>query len=398
MAHFAVRAIAIGNEAISARFGLQHEREVFSAHGGLLRHHIVFAHNAFHYFSCKVGLGRAVDGRWVVAVEMELGLGIESRAQVLGNLLHARFNEVEHFNAERAHGALNDAEVGHHVGGFACVDHGDRNNAGIDWFFVAGDDGLESLNQLASHGHRVDAIVGQRCMAAFAANGNFEFVARRHDRAGADGKGAHLGAWPVVHAKHGLHGELVKHAVFDHFTRTTTTFFGRLEYEVHGAIEVAVFGEVLGSRQKHGGVAIVAASVHLAGVLAGMRKGVELLHGQGVNVGSEAYSSAACAAISAVHNANDTGGAHAAVNGDAPVCELLGHHIGGANFFEAQLGVRMDVFANGRNAGRVCEDGVDDFHSNSLARLVPLRYTSFALEGLLALGLSPKLSLLNCPS
>jgi hypothetical protein len=60
--------------------------------------------------------------------------------------------------------------------------------------------------------------------------------------------------------------------------------------------------------------------------------------------------------------------------------------------------VRMDVFANGRNAGRVCEDGVDDFHNNSLARLVPLRYTPFALGGHLALGLSPKIALLNCPS
>jgi hypothetical protein len=100
-------------------------------------------------------------------------------------------------------------------------------------------------------------------------------------------------------------------------------------------------------------VAIVAASVHLASVFAGMRKGVELLHGQGVNVGSEAYSSAACAAIPAVHNANDTGGAHAAVNGDTPIGQLLGHHIGSANLLEAQFGVRMDVFANSRYAGRV---------------------------------------------
>ena len=37
---------------------------------------------------------------------------------------------------------------------------------------------------------------------------DFEFVAGRHDRPGADGKLAHLGARPVVHAKHGLHGEL----------------------------------------------------------------------------------------------------------------------------------------------------------------------------------------------
>jgi len=52
--------------------------------------------------------------------------------------------------------------------------------------------------------------------------------------------------------------------------------------------------------------------------------------------------------------------------------------------------MRMDVFANGRYAGRVCEDGVDDFHAYSLARLVPVRYMPFALRGHFYLGLSPK--------
>ena len=194
------------------------------------------------------------------------------------------------------------------------------------------------------------------------------------DRARADGKGAHWGARPVVHAKHGLHRELLEHAVFDHFAGTAAAFFCGLENEVHGAIEVAVFGEVLGSSQKHGGVAIVAASVHLAGVFAGMRKGVELLHGQGVNVGTQSNASTTFAAVTAVNDTDNTCGAHAAVNGNAPVSKLLGDHVGCALFFEAQLGVSVYVFANGRNAGRVCEDGVDDFHDDSLARVAPMRY------------------------
>ena len=53
----------------------------------------------------------------------------------------------------------------------------------------------------------------------------------------------------------------------------------------------------------------------------------------------------------------------------------------------------MNVFANGRNAGRVCEDGVDDFHAHSLARVVPLRYNPFTIGGHFPLGLSPK----SCP-
>ena len=147
---------------------------------------------------------------------------------------------------------------------------------------------------------------------------------------------------------------------------------------------------MFGSCQQHGGVAIMAASVHFAGVFAGVSKGVELLHGQGINVGTKANASTTFAAVTAMHNADDTGGAHAAVNGDSPVSELLGNHVGCALFFEAQLGVSMNVFANGRYAGRVCEDGVDDFHAYSLARLVPLRYNPLALGGHFHLGLSPE--------
>lgn len=91
-----------------------------------------------------------------------------------------------------------------------------------------------------------------------------------------------------------------------------------------------------------------------------------------------------------MHYADHAGGAHAAVNGDAPISELLGDHVGCAFFFEAQLGVSVNVFANGRYAGRVCEDGVDDFHGYSLARVVPLRYNPLALGGHFPLGLSPK--------
>jgi hypothetical protein len=37
-----------------------------------------------------------------------------------------------------------------------------------------------------------------------------------------------------------LHRELLKQAVFDHFTRTTTAFFGGLEDHIDRAVKVAV--------------------------------------------------------------------------------------------------------------------------------------------------------------
>ena len=90
---------------------------------------------------------------------------------------------------------------------------------------------------------------------------------------------------------------------------------------------------------------------------------------QRVDVGTQANATSTSAAIAPVHDAHHAGGAHAAVDGDAPVGQLLSDHIGRAHFLEAQLGVGVDVFANGRDAGRVGEDGVDDFHGYSLATL-----------------------------
>jgi hypothetical protein len=48
-----------------------------------------------------------------------------------------------------------------------------------------------------------------------------------------------------------------------------------------------------------------------------------------------------------MHDAHHAGGAHASVNGDAPVDQLLGDHVGGAHFFKRQFGVGVDVFADG---------------------------------------------------
>jgi len=166
-------------------------------------------------------------------------------------------------------------------------------------------------------------------------------------------------ARPVVHAEHGLDWKLLKQAVLDHFAGATAALFGGLENQVHRTVKVAVFGKVLGRSQQHGGVAIVAAGVHLAGMFAGVGEGVELLHGQGVHVGAQGQCAAGGTGF---HDADDTGSAHPAVDGNAPLCQLGGHHIRRANFLETQLRVGMDIFAQGRNFGGVGNNGLYQFH------------------------------------
>ena len=99
---------------------------------------------------------------------------------------------------------------------------------------------------------------------------------------------AFLHAGPVVHAKNCIHREAGEQAFLHHLARTAAALFGGLEDQVDRAVEVAVFGQILRRRQKHGRVAVMPAGVHLAGVLAGVGKGIELLQRQCVHVGTQA--------------------------------------------------------------------------------------------------------------
>jgi hypothetical protein len=151
-------------------------------------------------------------------------------------------------------------------------------------------------------------------------------------------------------------------AVVDHLARAAAALFGRLEDQVDRAVEIALLGKVLGGCEQHGGMAVVAAGVHLAGVLAFVFERVVLLHGQGVHVGAQANGAAAGAAVAPVHDADHAGGAHPTVDGDAPFRELAGHQIGGAHFFKAQFGVGVDVTAQAGNGCGLGNEGVDDLH------------------------------------
>jgi hypothetical protein len=50
------------------------------------------------------------------------------------------------------------------------------------------------------------------------------------------------------------------------------------------------------------------------------------------------------------------------VNGNTPLRQLAGHHIGCTQLFKAQLGMGMDVAADGGNASRLGKNGINDFH------------------------------------
>ncbi len=59
------------------------------------------------------------------------------------------------------------------------------------------------------------------------------------------------------------------------------------------------------------------------------------------------------------------GRAEAAVDRDAPFGELARDHVGGADFFEAEFGVGVEVTSDGGDAGRLRDERIDEFHGRS---------------------------------
>ena len=92
---------------------------------------------------------------------------------------------------------------------------------------------------------------------------------------------------PVVHSEHRVAGSLVEQAVVDHALCPGTPLLGGLEDEVHGAVEIAMLGQVLRGREQHRRVSVMAARVHAPVVARAVRELVVFLHRQRVDVGAQ---------------------------------------------------------------------------------------------------------------
>jgi len=171
--------------------------------------------------------------------------------------------------------------------------------------------------------------------------------------------------WHVVHGKHRVAGELPEEAVFHHLPGTAQAFLGGLEDQVQRARKLQVLSDVLGRGQQHGGVPVMAASVHDAHIAAGIRQAGGLFDGQRVHVGAQAQRFAAIAALELPDHA---GPAQAAGDLIAPLLELLGHQIAGTVFLVAHFGVPMDVAAHRDEFVGLGLQGFDDVVRKSFAR------------------------------
>ena len=280
-----------------------------------------------------------IDGGRVFAVEVEVCLAAHGLGQRPGQVPHAAFDQVQCFVGQGPYRAPQHGMVGDDVVGRTCMDLRHADDAGFQRVQVAGQDGLEGQGELCRDHHGIHAQVRHGAVGAAAAQRDVERAAGGHDGAAGQSECAGRHAGPVVHAEHGLHGELFEQAVLDHAACAAAGFFGGLEDDVHDPVEIAVLRQVPCGRQQHGGVAVMAAGVHGAGVAAGVCKGVGFRHGQGVHVGTQTQGPAGTASGDAADHAGFT---QAAVDLDSPGFQQASDGVGRADFLEGQFGPGMD--------------------------------------------------------
>mgnify|MGYP002621741539 CR=1 FL=1 len=191
----------------------------------------------------------------------------------------------------------------------------DADHHGVQRMGVAAGDGLQRIHDLRGGHHGIHPHMRHRAMRALALHGDLENVEGGHHRPGPHGHLADIEAWPVVHAIDLLDREFLEQPVLDHDAAAAFILLRRLEDEIDRAVEILRLGEVLGGAQQHGGVAVMAAGMHLALMLRLVAEIVLLVHVQRIHVGTQADGPAG--AVAARQLADDAGAGEAAMHLDA---------------------------------------------------------------------------------
>ena len=156
------------------------------------------------------------------------------------------------------------------------------NNRAPQRGHVACYDALQSGDDLCADSDGVNAVVGLGCVAGFAFHGDKESVRSCGvgTHAGSNGANGLLGI--DVLAENSIHMGIFQCAVGDHLLSAAVcrVLLRRLEQQLHATVKgVAKINQHLCDAQQHGGVGIVAAGMHDAGILRGKGQVGTLLNG-----------------------------------------------------------------------------------------------------------------------
>ena len=174
-----------------------------------------------------------------------------------------------------------------------------------------------------------------------------------------------------MHAVDLLDAEAVHQAVLDHRRGARPALFGRLEDHHRIAGEIPGLGEIARRTQQHRGVAVMAAGVHQARVLGGVRQVGLFLDRQRIHVGAQPdhLDIALARGLAALDDADHAGTAEA--GGDLVAAELpqaVRDERRRPVHVVEQFGVFMNVPAPGLDVRLQISDTIDDGHAKSRVR------------------------------
>ena len=172
----------------------------------------------------------------------------------------------------------------------------------------------------------------------------------------------------IVHAIDLIDLETLHHPVVDHDLTAGTAFFGRLEDHHRRAGEIAGLGEIAGRAKQHGGVAVMAARMHLAGHGRLIRQPRFLLDRQRVHVGAHSDHPIG-RPLSAVDDADHAGTTNAGNHlVAAEFTQLLGRHPRRAADIEQQFRMGMQVMSPFCDFVLQVGDAIQDWHFSRAPR------------------------------
>ncbi len=165
-----------------------------------------------------------------------------------------------------------------------------------------------------------------------------------------------------MHAVDLLDGEAVHQAVLHHGAAAAAPFLGRLEDHDRRAGKIAGLRQIARGAEQHGGMAVMAAGVHLPGNRRLVGHGRGLLDRQRIHVGAQADHAAPLPLVAADHP-HHTGPAdprHHLVAAEA--LELVGDRRRGPVHVVHELGMRMDIAPPRGDLAVQVRNPVDDRH------------------------------------
>ena len=307
--------------------------------------------SARHFFqrqqavAAKLLLGGLLGQRYQLAVIVDQGVGakvivaVSGAAVHSGGALYSVFDQAGDLAAlltvKRAAGAHDLHMVGQNIHALAAVHGAHGEHQRVARVVDAAHDALNGHHGAGGSHHGILAQKRGAAVAGFAMDLNGKAVAAGHAGAGLKVALAHGQMHPYVHTENGI--DVVQRAALYIFLALAADLLGHLENQLHGAAKlIALLHQHTGRAQQHGGVAVVPAGMHYAGVYAGVGHLVFLLHGQSIDIGAQHHG---FAGLCAVNGAHAPGNALKGLHLHADFFQLGANEFCGFDLLAAQLGV-----------------------------------------------------------